>query len=151
MDRLIIDLGRDGRVRLSTWVEGEFPDSVEGEPPALDWPLGAEALEDLRWYLEDYLGAPFGVYGDRGPVVAEQLGAWGAQVFSALFGGVSALRDAYVRLRARGRPLVASHPRRRAPRVGDLAFVRAGRRLVRPRRGRKRRRAAGPGPGVREA
>jgi hypothetical protein len=27
----------------------------------LAWPLGGGALEDLRWYLEDYLLAPFGV------------------------------------------------------------------------------------------
>ena len=51
---------------MSSWVEGEFPDSVGGELPALVWPLDADVLEDLRWYLEDYLRAPFGVYGYRG-------------------------------------------------------------------------------------
>ena len=55
---------------MSSWVEGEFPDSVGGEPPALVWPLDADVLEDLRWYLEDYLRAPFGVYGHRGVAVA---------------------------------------------------------------------------------
>jgi hypothetical protein len=28
----------------------------------LAWPLDAEALEDLRWYLEDYLLAPSSAY-----------------------------------------------------------------------------------------
>ena len=70
VDRLFVDLGGDGRVQVSSWVEGEFPDSVGGEPPALVWPLDADVLEDLRWYLEDYLRAPFGVYGHRGVAVA---------------------------------------------------------------------------------
>lgn len=105
VDRLFVDLGVDGRVHVSSWVEGEFPDSVGGEPPALVWPLDADVLEDLRWYLEDYLRAPFGVYGDRGPLVAAQMGVWGAHVFSALWGGLGQVRDPYVRLRARDRGL----------------------------------------------
>ena len=49
----------------------QFRDSVGGEPPALVWPLDADVLvEDLRWDLEDYLQAPFGVYGYRGVAVA---------------------------------------------------------------------------------
>jgi len=55
---------------VSSWVEGEFPGSVGGGPLALVWPSGADVLEDLRWYLEDYLRAPFGVYGHRGVAVA---------------------------------------------------------------------------------
>ncbi|WP_143204108.1 CHAT domain-containing protein, partial [Streptomyces kebangsaanensis] len=67
----------------------------------LNWPLDAEALEDLRWYLEDYLRAPFGVYGDRGPDIARRLPEWGAQIFESLFRSGPA-RDAYIRARARG-------------------------------------------------
>jgi hypothetical protein len=28
---------------------------ARGEAVSLSWPLDADALEDLRWYLEDYL------------------------------------------------------------------------------------------------
>jgi tetratricopeptide (TPR) repeat protein len=70
-----------------------------GEPCELAWPLDGEALEDLRWYLEDYLRAPFGVYEDRGPLVQARLAGWGAAVFEAVFGSRSA-RDAYQRARA---------------------------------------------------
>lgn len=58
-DRLLVDVTADGRVSVSTWLDGELP-SVVGQPVKLAWPLTADELEDLRWYLEDYLRAPFG-------------------------------------------------------------------------------------------
>jgi tetratricopeptide (TPR) repeat protein len=105
VDRLLVDVSVDGLARVATWVEGEFPQPVGPEPEPVSWPLAAEVGDQLRWYLEDYLGAPFGVYGEDGPRVADQLPVWGAEVFSAVFGGAGPVRDAYVRMRARGRPL----------------------------------------------
>src|SRR5271167_626453 len=99
VDRLVVDLAADGRASVATWLDGDDLPSA-GEPFDLAWPLDADALEDLRWYLEDYLVAPFGVYGERGPVVQARLADWGAAVFDALFGAGPA-RDAYVKLRAR--------------------------------------------------
>ena len=52
-----------------------------GDPFELAWPLDDDALEDLRWYLEDYLRAPFGVYEDRGPAIAAALPGWGEALF----------------------------------------------------------------------
>jgi hypothetical protein len=98
-DRLLVDMAADGRVSVSTWFDGEIPSSV-GEPRELVWPLDADALEDLRWYLEDYLRAPYGVYGERGPRVAAKLTAWGQAVFAAIFGAGPA-RDVYLRMRSR--------------------------------------------------
>src|SRR5262249_31157971 len=74
----------------------------------LTFPDGAkpgQALEDLRWYLEDYLQAPFGVWDDRGPAIQEQLAGWGELVFGSVFGPGPA-RDAYQRARDRGLELV---------------------------------------------
>lgn len=85
---------------MSAWLEGELPDGPAGEPFELAWPIDAAGLEDLRWYLEEYLRAPFGVYGDRGPKVRDRLDMWGEALFSALFGSEAA-RDACVRVRAR--------------------------------------------------
>ncbi len=65
------------------------------------WPLDGDALEDLRWYLEDYLVAPYGVYEDRGTRIAGELDGWGRSVFKAVFGSGTA-RDAYIRMRSRG-------------------------------------------------
>jgi len=79
-DRLLVDLGADGRVSVSTLFDGELSPNPAGESFKLAWPLDTDAPEDLRWYLEDYLRAPFGVYGerrtaDRGP--ADRVGAGG--------------------------------------------------------------------------
>jgi hypothetical protein len=99
VDRLLVDLAADGRASVASWLDGDdFPGT--GEPFDLTWPLDADAIEDLRWYLEDYLVAPFGVYGERGPAVQARLADWGVAVFNALFGAGPA-RDAYVKLRAR--------------------------------------------------
>jgi len=99
-DRLFVDLAADGRVSVSTMLEGELPGGTAGEPGVLAWPLDADALEELRWYLEDYLRAPFGVYEERGPWVAARLASWGEAVFGTVFGPGPA-RDAYQRIRAR--------------------------------------------------
>jgi hypothetical protein len=105
-DRLLVDIDRDGRAQVSAWLEGELPAPV-GDPVELEWSLTADELEDLRWYLEDYLRAPFGVYEDRGPLIAAQLPEWGQRIFNGLF-GLSSARDAYVAIRTRaalgGRP-----------------------------------------------
>ena len=82
------------------WRDGELPAGAAGEPRPVTWPLDADALEELRWYLEDYLRAPFGVYESRGPGTAGRLRAWGETVFEAVFGQGPA-RDAYVEARAR--------------------------------------------------
>jgi hypothetical protein len=51
-DRLFVDLAADGRVSVSTWLDGEIPGGAAGTPYPLAWPLDPDALEDLRWYLE---------------------------------------------------------------------------------------------------
>ena len=52
--RLLVDLGTDGMVRV-TVLNGELPSSAPATE--LSWPLDGDALEDLRWYLEEYLTA----------------------------------------------------------------------------------------------
>ncbi len=98
-DRLLVDLGGDGQAVVYLWPDSGLPEEVSRAP--LTWPLDADALEDLRWYLEDYLLAPFGVWEDRGPAVRDKLSGWGDLVFGSVFGG-GAARDAYQRARDRG-------------------------------------------------
>jgi tetratricopeptide (TPR) repeat protein len=97
-DRLLVDLGGEGQAGVLWWPDGGLPEEVSRAP--LAWPLDGDALEDLRWYLEDYLLAPFGVWEDRGPAVQERLAGWGDAAFGAVFGAGSA-RDAYQRARDR--------------------------------------------------
>jgi len=98
-DRLLVDLIGDGRVSVGAWLDGEHQGGAAGKEYELTWPLQAGVLEELRWYLEDYLLAPFGVYESRGPAAAAQLPGWGEAVFEAVFGSGPA-RDTYQRMRA---------------------------------------------------
>ena len=102
-DRLVVDLGGDGQATVLSWPDGGLPEEVSRAP--LAWPLDAAALEDLRWYLEDYLLAPFGVWEDRGPAVRARLPGWGDEAFGSVFGAGRA-RDAYQRARDRGLEVV---------------------------------------------
>jgi tetratricopeptide (TPR) repeat protein len=77
---------------------------LDGEPVAAagpGLPMGAGELEDLRWYLEDYLQTPFGVYSDRGSRIAGHLVEWGRALFSSAF-GPDRIREKYAGLRAQG-------------------------------------------------
>lgn len=102
-DRLLVDLGDDGQAEVLAWPDEGLPERVSRAP--LKWPLDADALEDLRWYLEDYLLAPFGVWEDRGPALAGKLAGWGDEVFGSVF-GTGRARDAYQRARDRGLEVV---------------------------------------------
>ena len=99
----MVDLGRDGQAAVLSWPEGGLPEEVSRAP--LSWPLHGDALEDLRWYLEDYLLTPFGVWEERGPAVKGKLAVWGDLVFASVFGSGPA-RFAYERARDRGLELV---------------------------------------------
>ena len=64
VDRLIVDVDAQGRVRVLAAPVGVDPEPVAGPVGLLEWPLGGGELERLRWHVEDYLRAPFGVYAD---------------------------------------------------------------------------------------
>ncbi|HCT77522.1 MAG TPA: hypothetical protein DGG94_13045 [Micromonosporaceae bacterium] len=83
-DRLLVDFGTDGRVLAQIWPDGGDPQIV-GEPIEVVWPLDETATEELRWYLEDYLRAPYGAFAERGEAIAAGLRDWGRMVFAALF------------------------------------------------------------------
>jgi tetratricopeptide (TPR) repeat protein len=102
-DRLLVDLRADGQAAVMSWPEGGLPEEISRAP--LAWPLDAGELDDLRWYLEDYLEAPFGVWEDHGPQVRDSLAGWGDEVFGSVFGAGPA-RFAYERARDRGLEVV---------------------------------------------
>jgi tetratricopeptide (TPR) repeat protein len=83
VDRLVIDLQPEGRAAVGSRAAERFE---------LSWPLEERDTDELRWYLEDYLRVPYGVYADRGRVVADALEHWGNEVFGALLGPAPAGR-----------------------------------------------------------
>ena len=80
-----MDLNGDGLCSVSWMRQGaKSPEVVTAGLP-LAWPLDGAAAEELRWYLEDYLVAPFAVWQDRGPAIQARIQEWGQAVFNAVF------------------------------------------------------------------
>ena len=101
--RLLVDLDAGGHVSVGIWPEGRSREAISRA--SLKWPLDETALADLRWYLEEYLRAPFGVWEDRGPRIEKQLASWGEAIFGWVFRAGPA-RDAYQRAREQDLALV---------------------------------------------
>ena len=103
-DWLVLELD-EGREAAAGIVPsgGGRPEEASRVPFA--WPLSADDLEDLRWYLEDYLRAPFGVWEGRGLRVQDALLGWGDLVFGSVLGGGPA-RDVYQQARDKGLEVV---------------------------------------------
>jgi tetratricopeptide (TPR) repeat protein len=79
---------------------GQLLPEPAGESEPFEFPLSAQEREDLRWYLEDYLVAPYAVYEERGQAIEGLLQSWGERLFDAVFGLGRPGRDAYVKARA---------------------------------------------------
>ena len=48
-------------------------------------PFDKQALIDLRWYLEEYLRFPYGIFPDEAAKIEQKLQAWGEQLFNLVF------------------------------------------------------------------
>ncbi|NJN13732.1 MAG: CHAT domain-containing protein, partial [Richelia sp. RM1_1_1] len=48
-------------------------------------PFDKQALIDLRWYLEEYLRFPYGIFPDNAAKIEQKLQAWGEQLFNLVF------------------------------------------------------------------
>lgn len=104
VDRLIVDISSEGVVDIAVhWANETAPQRI-GEPTTLELPLDTSDLEDLRWYLEDYLRWPFGRYADQGQEVARRMTEWGTALFETLFWS-GPWREAYGVLRTRPAPV----------------------------------------------
>ncbi|MGB8841681.1 MAG: hypothetical protein WCC64_11480, partial [Aliidongia sp.] len=97
-NRLILEDLPDGGVQVSFRRAGQDFEE-KSDPVPFATPFTAEEREDLRWYLEDYLKAPYAVYEQRGQVIQEKLPVWGRALFDALFGPGKPGRDAYLKSR----------------------------------------------------
>ncbi|WP_049559031.1 tetratricopeptide repeat protein [Limnoraphis robusta] len=50
-----------------------------------DYPFEPETLEKLRWYLEDYLRYPYGIYPEEAVNIEQQFQVWGEKLFELTF------------------------------------------------------------------
>ena len=71
--RLQVEELPDGRVAVMLLRSGQsFPEG-SGDPVPFSSPFGDAEREDIRWYLEDYLIAPYAVYEERGRGIEARL------------------------------------------------------------------------------
>ncbi len=97
-DSLVVEEVSSGQVRVSLQRAGQ-KSSDAGEAVVFATPFDAAIREDLRWYLEDYLIAPFAVYEERGQQIRARLRHWGETLFDSIFGLGKPGRDAYLQAR----------------------------------------------------
>src|SRR3954462_3950998 len=96
-ERLIFDLSSRGCTVLTTGSDEGSPREV-ARVTGTQWPVDDKDLQSLRWYLEDYLRAPYAVYGEHGAAVAAALPTWGQALFCSLFAQPEAAAS-YARIR----------------------------------------------------
>jgi tetratricopeptide (TPR) repeat protein len=98
-NRLLVEELSEGQVQVGFRRAGQDFDEVAGQPVPFSSPFEPAEREDLRWYLEDYLIAPFAVYEQRGQAVQAKLAQWGRALFDGVFGAGKPGRDAYLKSR----------------------------------------------------
>jgi hypothetical protein len=96
-DRLLVE-EVEGGVRVSLRRSGQVGDEARAAVAFVSR-FTAAAREDLRWYLESYLGVPYAVYEARGQAIQERLRGWGEALFEGVFGAGKPGRDLYLQAR----------------------------------------------------
>lgn len=99
-DKIIIE-EQAGKIRVALQRSGDFTAEPHGEFEDFAFPIEPAALEDLRWYLEDYLPAPVAVWEEKGGQIRERLPVWGERLFESIFGQGRPFRDAYIETKGR--------------------------------------------------
>ncbi|MEM6425509.1 MAG: CHAT domain-containing protein [Cyanobacteria bacterium P01_D01_bin.128] len=83
----------DDTIQIS-WQRGQaaprFTDSVPFEHP-----FDEKTLERLRWYLEDYISFPYGIFPDQAVQVEQQFQTWGKHLFEHVFYATDKGREFY--------------------------------------------------------
>ncbi|MBN1347525.1 MAG: CHAT domain-containing protein, partial [Phycisphaerae bacterium] len=85
----------EGNVQVLLHRPDDVAAQAAGQPSPFGSPLTDKHLEDLQWYLERYLQAPYAVYESRGQEIHDAIPQWGEALFEALFGLGKPGRDAY--------------------------------------------------------
>ncbi|MCP4456840.1 MAG: tetratricopeptide repeat protein, partial [Cytophagales bacterium] len=80
--RLLIN-HEENQIQLS-WQKGSgIPRTAP--PVTFQHPFDKQVLEDLRWYLEEYISYPYGIASQRAERIDRQLKEWGESLFQLVF------------------------------------------------------------------
>jgi hypothetical protein len=82
---------QDETIRLS-WQRGQASPRMT-DPVTFHHPFDEKALTNIRWYLEEYLRFPYGIYPDQATAIERQFQAWGKQLFELIFRSSERGRD----------------------------------------------------------
>jgi tetratricopeptide (TPR) repeat protein len=74
---------QDDKIQLS-WQRGYESLRLAPEVP-FQQPFDEDNAADLRWYLEDYLQFPYGIFPDNAVKIEQKLQQWGQQLFELVF------------------------------------------------------------------
>ena len=85
-------------------------------------PLTPKDRAQLRWYLEEYLKFPVGIYPDEARKVEAAMVEWGGRMFELLFGPGRPARDVYILARQAGLRKFDFEVNYRAPQIGIIPW-----------------------------
>ncbi|MEH2371174.1 tetratricopeptide repeat protein [Nostoc sp.] len=74
---------QDDKIQLS-WQRGYESPRLAPEVP-FQQPFDEDNAAELRWYLEDYLKFPYGIFPDNAVKIEQKLQHWGQQLFELVF------------------------------------------------------------------
>jgi tetratricopeptide (TPR) repeat protein len=89
----------DGRLRVDLEASGSDGAPETSEAFAFASPLSEAHMEQLRWYLEEYLRTPYGPYDETGQHIRHEVSRWGGELFSSVFGPEKPSHSLYLRAR----------------------------------------------------
>jgi hypothetical protein len=84
MARNCLRINHEGDSIQLFWQRGQF---LPRPAPSVTFthPFDEQALTDLRWYLEEYLRFPYGIYPDNAAKIEQKFQDWGEQLFELIF------------------------------------------------------------------
>jgi tetratricopeptide (TPR) repeat protein len=84
MRRNCLRINHEGDSIQLSWQRGQF---LPRPAPSVTFthPFDEQALADLRWYLEEYLRFPYGIYPDNAAKIEQKFQDWGEELFELVF------------------------------------------------------------------
>ncbi|MBU7586503.1 MAG: CHAT domain-containing protein [Nostoc sp. TH1S01] len=74
---------QDDKIQLSWQREQSVPRSAP--PVTFEHPFDEQTLTELRWYLEEYLPFPYGIFPEQAEKIEQKFQEWGQQLFELVF------------------------------------------------------------------
>ncbi|MBD2495287.1 hypothetical protein [Nostoc sp. FACHB-280] len=74
---------QDDKIQLSWQREQSAPRSAP--PVTFEHPFNEQTLTELRWYLEEYLDFPYGIFPEQAEKIEQKFQEWGQQLFELVF------------------------------------------------------------------